>query len=418
MILNIIRKEIRELVNKTTVISILMVALIFMFIGQVMGDVQEKAATMPVIAVADLDSTPESKTMVDSLGKYAQLIYSGTDIEEARTQLKEKEGAAVVVIGSGFAESLAGNDQGQVEVEWFIEGAGMTEAIPASVVEQIINLAQRDVSVMMITENSDLDPDLVLAPVSINNITYFKDKVMTGLSPNDISNVVTSQSMAVPIAIMMLVILAGSSLISSMGMEKENKTLETLLTMPIKKSYIIIGKIVASAIVSLIMAVVYMVGFSYYLGGMTGGAINPADYGFTLGAIDYILIGASVFLALLAALAISIVLGAFTTNYRSAQTMTLPLTGVAMFAMFMNMFQDFGTMAFPLQVILFLIPFSHPMMAMKELMFDNYTLVIAGIGYTSLFTVATIAVAAWVFNTDRLITGKISRVKSREKVAS
>jgi ABC-type Na+ efflux pump permease subunit len=51
----------------------------------------------------------------------------------------------------------------------------------------------------------------------------------------------------------------------------QNKTLETLLTMPIKKSYIITGKIVASAIVSLVMALVYMVGFSYYLRAFSEG---------------------------------------------------------------------------------------------------------------------------------------------------
>jgi ABC-2 type transport system permease protein len=365
--------------------------------------------------VVDLDNSPVSMTIVNSLESNAEIAYSGSDINEARQKLNEAGGAAMVVINEGFGNSLLNGNQGEVKVEWYIKGMGIIESIPTAVLEQLISQAQRELSASMITENSSLKPDLVLDPLIITNVTHFKDKTITNLSPTELNQMLTSQSMAIPIAIMMLVIMAGNSLISSMGMEKENKTLETLLTMPIKKSYIIIGKIVASAVVSLVMALVYMVGFSYYLHAFSGGAMNPADYGFSLGIIDYILIGVSVFLTLLAALAISIVLGSFSTNYRSAQTLSFPLIGVAMFAMFMNLFQDFGTMSLPLKALVFIIPFSHPMMAMKELLLGNYVLVISGIAYMLVFTVATIAVATWIFNTDRLLTGRIGRRRLQER---
>ncbi len=354
--------------------------------------------------------------MANSLENNAEVAYSGNDINEARQKLNEVAGAAIVVIMEDFGNSLLSDNQGGVRVEWYSKGMGITESIPTAVLEQIIFQAQRELSAKMIVENSNLEPNLVLNPLVINNVMFFKDKTISNLSPTELNQMINSQSMAIPIAIMMLVIMAGNSLISSMGMEKENKTLETLLTMPIKKSYIITGKIVASAIVSLIMALVYMVGFSYYLRAFSGGAISPADYGFSLGIVDYILIGVSVFLALLAALAISIVLGSFSTNYRSAQTLTFPLIGLAMFAMFMNLFQDFSTMSLPLKAVVFIILFSHPMIAMKELLLDNHLLVITGITYTFMFTMATIALAAWIFNTDRLITGKIDNRRLKERV--
>jgi len=46
--------------------------------------------------------------------------------------------------------------------------------------------------------------------------------------------------------------------------EKENKTLETLLSMPIKRSYIASSKMIAGGIVSLLMALIYIVGFNFY----------------------------------------------------------------------------------------------------------------------------------------------------------
>ncbi len=409
MIFNIIKKELRELVTKATILSMVMLALIFFFVGQVIGGATEEASRPPVIAVVDLDSSAISAAMTGSLELNAEIAYSGTDKTEAQERLKEKEGSAVIVIPGGFGNSLLSGEQGHIEIEWYVEGAGITESIPGSVVEYLVAHAREQVSAAMITGNSSLDPALVLDPVSVTNVTYFRGQTLTGLTPSELNNIVSSQSMAIPIAIMMLVIMAGTSLISSMGMEKENKTLETLLTMPIKRSYIITGKIVASAVVSLIMAIVYMVGFSYYLNSFTAGSVDPAQYGLTLGVVEYALIGLSVFLALLAALAISLVLGSFSTNYRSAQSLTFPLIGLAMFSMFMNMFQDFATMGLPLQVIVFIIPFSHPMMAMKELMFGNYGIVLAGIGYSFIFTVAAISLAVWIFNTDRLLTGRINR---------
>jgi ABC-2 type transport system permease protein len=415
MIINIIKKELRELVTKATFFSVIMMALIFMFVGRVVGSASEETSKLPVISVVDLDNSPVSMTIVNSLESNAEIAYSGSDIDEARQRLNEAGGAAMVVINEGFGNSLLNGNQGEVKVEWYIKGMGIVESIPTAVLEQLISQAQRELSASMITENSSLKPDLVLDPLIITNVTHFKDKTITNLSPTELNQMLTSQSMAIPIAIMMLVIMAGNSLIASMGMEKENKTLETLLTMPIKKSYIITGKIVASAIVSLVMALVYMIGFSYYLKAFSSAAMNPADYGFSLGIIDYILIGVSVFLALLAALAISIVLGSFSTNYRSAQTLSFPLIGVAMFAMFMNLFQDFGTMSLPLKALVFIIPFSHPMMAMKELLLGNYVLVISGIAYMLVFTVATIAVATWIFNTDRLLTGRIGRRRLQER---
>jgi ABC-2 type transport system permease protein len=415
MIINIIKKELRELVTKATLFSVIMMALIFFFVGQVVGSAREETEKKPVISVADLDGTHISTNMVSSLESNAEIAYSGSDINEARQKLKEAGGAALLVIKEGFGNSLLSGNQGEINVEWYIKGTGITESIPTTMLEQLIFQAQRELSASLIEENSSLESDLVLDPLLITNVTFFKDKTITDLSPTELNQMLSSQSMAIPIAIMMLVIMAGNSLISSMGMEKENKTLETLLTMPIKRSYIITGKIVASAIVSLVMALVYMVGFSYYLGAFSTGVMNPADYGFSLGIIDYMLIGVSVFLTLLAALAISIVLGSFSTNYRSAQTLTFPLIGLAMFAMFMNLFQDFSTMSLPLKVLVFIIPFSHPMMAMKELLLDNYLLVITGIAYSFVFTIATIVFAAWIFNTDRLLIGRIDRRRLKER---
>jgi ABC-2 type transport system permease protein len=98
-------------------------------------------------------------------------------------------------------------------------------------------------------------------------------------------------------------------------------------------------------------------------------------------------------------------LGTMAKNYKSAQSLTAPVTMMAIFPMLLTMFTDFETLPLALKALVFAIPFSHPMMASKALLFDNYTLVFAGIAYVTVFAIGIIALVIWVFTTDRLITG-------------
>jgi len=202
-----------------------------------------------------------------------------------------------------------------------------------------------------------------------------------------------------------------------MGQEKENKTLETLLTMPVNRGDIVVGKIIGGAVVGLIMAGIYMVGFSYYIKGFTGNISSPIISSMALGLQDYLLVGLSIFTSLLCGLALCLLLGLFARDYRSAQALTMPISMLAMIPMIMTMFKDFDSLSAPLKVFLFAIPFSHPMMAMRLLMFDNYPMVFYGILYSFLFFSIVIAVVIKVFNTDYMITGKgLDRIFNRKGI--
>jgi ABC-2 type transport system permease protein len=83
------------------------------------------------------------------------------------------------------------------------------------------------------------------------------------------------------------------------------------------------------------------------------------------------------------------------------------------------MFKDFDTLPIALKGFVYAIPFSHPMMAPRLLLFNNYTIVISGIIYVSIFAIILISYIAWIFKTDRLLTGSTRNFKkifSRKKV--
>jgi ABC-2 type transport system permease protein len=240
---------------------------------------------------------------------------------------------------------------------------------------------------------------------------------MEGLSPMTLASFMSSQGIIVPLIVLMVVIYSGSMVITSMGTEKENKTLETLLTLPVRRSSIVFGKLAGATIVGLIMAIIYMAGMSFYMSSLTAGAaFDPAKYGMTLDLGKYLLVGISLFLALMCALALCMILGIFTKNYKAAQTMTMPITFLALIPMFVLMMTDFNTLPTAIQVVIFAIPFSEPMMAMKSLMFNDYGIVVAGIIYQAFFAGVAMLVAVKLFRKDILLTGKVKSADKKKSV--
>ena len=151
-----------------------------------------------------------------------------------------------------------------------------------------------------------------------------------------------------------------------------------------------------------------MVGMSIYMNSLTGtmsSGLNLEDLGLTLSVGDYALVMLSMFLSIICALGICMILGAFAKNYKSAQTMTMPLSIMAMIPMFIVMFSGWYGSSALIQAVTFAIPFSHPMMAMQALMYDDVTLVLSGIAYMVVFAVATILITVKLYNSDILITG-------------
>lgn len=416
MIGNIIKKEFKELFILSTILPIVVIAIVFGSVGQMIGGVEESMEEKPVIGIVDIDDGDFSDIAMSVLTERAEVIYDGSDAEEGLEEVREENGVALLVIPENFSQNIYANHPGEIEIYWIMKGAGMMDSISSSVVEGLIQAVNQEISKKLIQQDSSSDPALVLNPTTRIDTTSFKGKEIEGLSPSQLGNMLNSQSIVIPIVVMMLIIMAGASVISSMGLEKENKTLETLLTLPVRRSHIVIGKIVGSALVGMIMAAIYMIGFSRYMSSFQISDINLADFGLALGMQDYLLVGISLFVALLAGLALCIVLGTFAKNYRSAQTLIFPITALAMISMFATMFKDFDTIPVVLRIFVFAIPFSHPMMAMRALMLDNYLLVIGGIAYTAVFTAIMIGVAVRIFNSDRLLTGSVRKRAARGKL--
>jgi len=402
----IVRKELKEMLTPQTVLPVVVMSLLFASLGGLMGNLDDTITERPKVGVVDADQTGLSRIATDFITHNAKVLYNGSSPEEGIKRVEKDEGMALLVIRHGFSASIMNNTTGVVEVRWVMRGAGLTDAISTTGVEVLLAGLGQEISRALVANQTRLNTTIILAPTIRNDTTILKGRTLEGVSPSQVSNMLTSQSFVVPVIILMIVIMAGQMVITSMGMEKETKTLETLMTMPTRRTSIVGGKIIGAAVVGLVTALIYMVGFSYYMGSFSFGGLDPAKYGLSLGAGDYVLIGGSLFLALMGGLSLSMLLGTYAENFKSAQTLSFPIVALALIPMFFLMFMDFDTMPMAVKALVFAIPFSHPMMAFHALMFNEYWLVLAGIGYMVLFNIVVIAAVVRVFNTDRLLTGR------------
>lgn len=406
MLSRLIKKEIKELFNRSTLIAMIVLAVVFAMLGKTISNAGEDMKKKPIVSVISHEKDEITEMMLNKIRERADVVYEGTDMEQARDAVKNSDGVCIIILTTGFADSILSGKKAVIETEWYIKGAGVLNEVSSSGVMSIISSMKISVSEFLVDNRFNYDSEYIFNPVTVKTNTIIRNKYYAGTNPKDVFHAISQQTAMIPTVIMMLIIMAGSTVISSMGLEKENKTLETLLTMPIKRSYIIISKIVGSAVVGIAMGGIYIFGFSKYMSSFSSLG-EGANVTFTLGITEYVLIGLSTFAALLTGLSICMLLGIFAKDYKSSQMMVFPVTAVAMVSMFLTMFMDVNTMSPAIKIVYLILPFSHPMMAIRELLFSNYTLVIGGILYNlALFAIA-IGITVWIFSTDMLLIGKI-----------
>ncbi len=232
------------------------------------------------------------------------------------------------------------------------------------------------------------------------------------IPPTVLFGIMYSQVFALPVTISMLLVFSMQIAATSVASEKEEKTLETLLSLPISRFTILLGKLSGSIIVAAVGAIALIVGFNYYMGsfmfmGELGVSVDLATIGLAPTLLGYAILGASVFMSLLSALALAIIISAFSEDVRGAQSVVGYLYVVIMLSMFIIMFTDFNSLPLVARVVLLAIPYTHPMLAAQATLTGNYLLAILGVVYVALFTVGLLYVAAKLFATEKILTAKL-----------
>ncbi|MEJ5228571.1 MAG: ABC transporter permease [Pseudothermotoga sp.] len=403
MFWNLLKKELKEVLTVSSIITIVAISFIYAFIGKSIGNIEKEVSKKPSIAIVNLDQGDFGKTIEQGIVSFADVLYNGGDLQRGLEELKKQGGTALLLIDKDFTQQLQSGQKAKIEIFWLLKGLGIADTISSSVFEGFYRNIEDQIKKFIMVQHGIENPQFVLSPIEKADTTVFGQMTLEDMSPSQLLNLTNSQTTMTSVVIMMLIIMAGSTVISSMGLEKENKTLETLMTMPVKRSYIVFSKILAATIAGSVMAGIYMIGFNFYMKSFTFS--SAASLGLRLDVADYLLIGVSLFSALLCGIGMAMLLGIISKDFKSAQVMTFPITALAIFSMIITMFKDFSTLSLPLKIVIFAIPFTHPMLSIRNSLFGNSSFVVYGCIYNIIVAVFLISLITRVFNSDRLIVG-------------
>jgi ABC-2 type transport system permease protein len=272
------------------------------------------------------------------------------------------------------------------------------------------------------------DIEFLDSPVTLDEVSVVGEN-SAEVSASTINSMIMSQGAFVPMIIFVIIVFASQMIVTAISTEKIDKTLETLLSTPISRVSILTAKMLSAGLVSLISAVVYMIGFSISMGSlMTTSTELISDtvsstistqfamlqLGLVLSPLDYILIGLDIFLSIMIALSLSMMLGVMVNDIKSTQLVMMPVIFMAIIPYLISYFVDVKTISPVLKIILYLIPFTHTFNATSNLMFGQDSMVWLGIVYQVVVLVVCMFFALRLFQSDKILTATLNFSKKKK----
>ncbi|MBN2336109.1 ABC transporter permease [Candidatus Bathyarchaeota archaeon] len=419
----IIVKEVKELVRDPKILIgvILMPIIIFPVMGSAI-QISQESVQRAIVGASFAVYTDDTGFVTEALLNYLYRNNTVVPVEagslaDALRYFQETDSNALIYVPKGYNDNLTAGLKGELRVYANLRRLNMAETQSTNVVSSLINVYNYYFSLskirsLMEATGSAGVPDAIRDPISVRYSSILKGTVLD-IPPNAIFSLVMGQSIMLPIMVMMMVMFAIQMAATSIALEKEQKTLETLMTLPVSRLTVLAGKLSGSIVIAIAGSVSYLIGFGYYMNSAfsfvpeaTSMSIDEVSMGIT--PFGMLLIGVVIFVTLVSALAMALSVAVFADNVRSAQSFTGVLITPIMIPAIILMFSDIDMLPQTVQWVLLVIPYTHSIIATKSAFLGDYFAVIRSIAFISVWTVAVLYVAAKIFSTERIITARFS----------
>lgn len=421
---NLVKKEIKEMLRDPKILlsMILMPLIAFPIMGAAINistSTIEESIRRATLAVMDLDHEAMADQLISSFKalNVSLLEIQASSIDEAIQNLEKTSISTLIVIPSGFTKNLTLGLKGRLEIYAIFRSISLSEGAKASAANGPINIYEKMLVYRAIKQAfPDRNPENILDPIAVKSFVIFKGRLLH-VSPEFLQGIFMSQSFGFPMVIMLLLISAMQIAATSISIEKEEKTLETLLTLPVGRLSILTGKLAGSTVVAAAGAIAAMVGVNFYTASIfsftSASPVDLSELGLSLSPLAYLLLGAIMFVTIISALALAICIAVFSENVREAQSLIGPFSLIVILPSLILMFADIDALPLYFQAILYLMPYTHSILASKAAFVGDYATMIRSIFCISLFTVIILYIAAKIFTTEKVITAKLTWRKPR-----
>ncbi|MBI4657102.1 MAG: ABC transporter permease [Elusimicrobia bacterium] len=415
----LVKKEFKELLTRQLLIILGMMIFIFYVIGKTVGAHKKAADALNEIAVMDIDKSAVSKMIIDGLeGKRYKIIKEEpADIKETLLGGKYDRDIFLLVIPAGLGENLSKSKSHKIQIYAMFTKGFKSSELSSSKIRKTVSDITKNIGDFLIKKNfAGRDADFIKNPVSVEEFVAAGNAVEK-IPISHVLAFVQSQSILFPIVIFLVVIYASQIVMTAVAGEKENKTLEILLSSPVNRKVLVFSKLTASGLIAFVLSGGYMLGMRSFMSGISGGALSSAmpdstsasmaKLGLIISPFGYGLIGISVLFCILCALAMAIILGVLSDDVKSTQAAGTPLMMLLMLSYMLPMFMDISAASAPLKLVLLAIPFTHAFISPQNIMLGKNMSVIWGIIYQGLVFLVFVIAAARIFSGESILTLKL-----------
>lgn len=421
MILALTVKEVKELIRDPKILLgvILMPLILFPIMGAAIGVSQEsavRAASSSPIIIYNEDGGGASDSLIRFLeGKGIVLTLEASSLEGALAELDRRGVPALLHIPSGYSSNITSGRRAVVRIYANLRDLTITETGGAEAAASLINLYSYQASLSRIEEllsglGAPYEPEAVRNPIAISYASLVKGSLIEA-PPQSIIGLVISQSILLPVLVMVMLMFAIQMAATSIAIEKEQKTFETLMTLPIGRLAILAGKLGGSIVVAILGSIAYMIGFSFYMSSalrLTSQVPLPTfEQTLALSPLGLLLLGCIIFITLVSGLALAISLAIFTDNVRAAQSLVGVLVIPVVVPAIILIFTGLETLPTGYRWALLMIPYTHSIISSKAALLGEHARAVGGILYIGIFTGIILYIASRLFSTERIITSRM-----------
>lgn len=429
--MHLLRKELSELLNKQMLLGLLGTLVLIVLLGVIMTNtVSETLEFSGELHIVDMDNTDFTKKLLSELEEDGYTVKTAEGSEDLAQLMDSMKWDEAAIITEGFSASVL--EQMQAGEIYSVSALKSTTSMSAMMTENIsADVVTEKVQELLMEESLGSNMEFLAAPVTSTSYTVANGKEAQVNSTLLVSSLSLFDKL-MPLVLFMLIVLTSQTIITAVGAEKTDKTLETLLASPVPRGHIIGAKMLAALIVAVIYAVTYGVGFLVTMVmtvSGTGESVNLGEavtdmarmnqatiaLGLQIPMWGWALVFVQLALTIGIALMASIILGALVQDAKGSQMASLPILVCTMFPYILSMLSDIRHMEGFAKIVMYIIPFSHTFAATSCLRFHDLPLFWGGLAYQAVFLTAMTLLALKLYQSDILFIGMPKRGRKTEK---
>ncbi|MEB3816554.1 MAG: ABC transporter permease subunit [Desulfurococcales archaeon] len=255
-------------------------------------------------------------------------------------------------------------------------------------------VAVERVEVLINASGLEASPELILHPLEVREYTFKPSGAIA--SPRE--QLAAETARLLEFALIFVVNPAVVYVTDAIVGERERKTLEALLATPLGARDVVLGKMVASAIIGLTAALADSLGVLVFFWSLGGSHVLP----FSLLGLHALVSGVLVFMTA----AIIAPIASRSPSIRSAQATGMAVLSLATAIYFAALFTDISSLPAALKVALLVIPFTHAALAINSYAIGSMAGVAVHVAVMTAVALAAVAVSIRLTDPEAMILVK------------